>query len=62
LLQFQFLPGFQVAAEIGVPAVALAALRQLCVLALVQRVDLVIESFFQIAARIGSFGLARFQD
>jgi hypothetical protein len=58
LLQFELLLCFQVAAEISVSAIALAALLQFSVLALVQRVYLVIEVFFQIPARIGSFRLA----
>jgi hypothetical protein len=61
LPQVEFLLGLQVMAEIGISAIALAALFQFSVLALVQRVYLVIKIFFQIAARIGCFGFARVQ-
>jgi hypothetical protein len=45
----------QVAAGISVSAARLAALRQFSVLPLVQRVHLVIQVLFQIAAWIGEF-------
>ncbi len=61
LLQFKFLLGLQSAAGVGALAVAVPALRQFSILAPVQRVHLVIHIFFQVAAGIGSFRIARVQ-
>jgi hypothetical protein len=62
LLQLKFLLSFHVTADVSVSTVALPALCQLCVLALVQRVYLVIKIFFQITARIGNFWFACIQN
>ena len=51
-LQFLLLLRFEVAARIGILAVALPALRQLIILALMKAVDLLVEIGSQLAAWI----------
>jgi len=60
-LKIEFLIVLHRAAGVGVFTVALPALRQLSVLALVQRIHLVVELLLQLAARVWSLWLARAQ-
>ena len=61
LVQSKLLLFFEVAADIGVLAVGLAASRQLVVLATMQAVYLVVQIGFQFFTRVWQFGLARFE-
>jgi hypothetical protein len=59
LAQRKLLLVFQVAANVRVLAVRLAALGQFVILAAVRAVDLVVEIYFAFLARVLQFGLAR---
>ena len=61
LAQRNLLLIFQVAANVGIFAVVLAALGQFVILSPVQAVDLVIEIDFEFSTGIWRFGLARAQ-
>jgi len=61
LAQGQLLLVFQIAADVGILAVGLAARRQFVVLALVQAVYLVVQIVSEFFTRVWQFGLARFE-
>jgi hypothetical protein len=61
LVQSKLLLFFEVAADVGILAIGLAASSQLVVLATVQAVDLVVQINSQFFTRVWQFGLARFE-